>query len=133
MKRRCLFPVTVCYLFWACLSFAGTKTYTVEGEITFNGTGNIFVSLVTEELFGKKYEGSEKKSLSLRKTNPGAEGSGSLSTALIRVFTASAAIRTKTKTESSTAGSSDRRSRGVCPSGMTDRPAGPRSKTSRLR
>ncbi|MBN2324044.1 MAG: DUF2141 domain-containing protein [Spirochaetes bacterium] len=71
MKRRCLFPVTVCYLFWACLSFAGTKTYTVEGEITFNGTGNIFVSLVTEELFGKKYEGVREKILVVTENESG--------------------------------------------------------------
>jgi uncharacterized protein (DUF2141 family) len=64
MKKRSLFLITVlCVLTSLPYLFADSKTYTVEGEIVFSGTGNIFVSLVTEEFFGQKYEGVRKQIL----------------------------------------------------------------------
>ena len=64
MKRRCLYLMTAFFVLVSTrCSFADSKTFTVVGELVFNSTGNIFVSLVTEELFGQKYEGVQKQIL----------------------------------------------------------------------
>ena len=66
MKRRSLFIMTAFFvLVSARCSFADSKTFTVEGEVVFGSTGSIFVSLVTEELFGTKYEGVRKAVLAI--------------------------------------------------------------------
>ncbi len=64
MKQGIFFLMAAIF-FLGCVRFclADSDTYVVEGEIIFRGTGNIFVSLVTEELFGQKYEGVKKQIL----------------------------------------------------------------------
>jgi uncharacterized protein (DUF2141 family) len=41
-------------------SHAQSELFTVEGEVLFSETGDIYITLVTEQLFGTPYEGARK-------------------------------------------------------------------------
>ena len=55
--------VTGCLIFimgFATPVFAQSETFSIEGELLFNKSGDIYISLVTEELFGTPLAGVRK-------------------------------------------------------------------------
>jgi uncharacterized protein (DUF2141 family) len=54
---------TVCLFFimgFATHVFAQSETFSIEGELLFNNSGDIFISLVNEELFGTPMTGVQQ-------------------------------------------------------------------------